>query len=139
MKQLDIKHIAPYLPYELKVFNEYSDKVETLVSCSDVYVTLFGLHKTVSSQYSYDEIKPLLHPLSMLTSEIEHNGERFVPSDRTIVGMQFGRFERGIGIVQNRLNTNTIYYKDMEYLISLHFDVFNLIPQNLAININTIK
>jgi len=39
-------------------------------------------------------------------------------------------------VLENRIVTNTILYTDMQYLISLHFDVFGLIEKGLAIDIN---
>jgi len=86
MKTLELKHLSAYLPYDLDVV------------CIDKGVTYFGKQISIHSfrirknfisnnyQLVYEnegvnikDIKPLLRPLSQLTQEIEHNGERFVP------------------------------------------------------------
>lgn len=73
--KLEIKHLASYLPYELQVktiiwqrnINEHIESVETFCT----YL--------LDNMDSYVEFKPILHPLSSLTKEIEINGEKFVP------------------------------------------------------------
>ena len=35
-------------------------------------------------EYRFDIIKPILHPLSDLTKEIEHKGEKFYPIDKIL-------------------------------------------------------
>jgi hypothetical protein len=81
--------------------------------------------------------KPILRPLSDLTKEIEVNGERFVP----IVELSYyaneqtnkGKVGLEWGIV------NTFPYLDIQKLLSWHFDIYNLIEQGLAIDINTLN
>lgn len=134
MKELELNHLAPYLPYGLKLMNKYSLTPETLISCDDVYATLFGLYKTVSEQYSYDEIKPILYPLDYLTKEITHNGETFVPiefiEDKYFTLNYVERLERCI--------EDSRYLVHLDYLLITHliewrFDIFNLIEDGLAI------
>ena len=138
METLTLKELAPYLPYGLKVI--WSDgKIDTINSKlseknneeNEVSLQL----ALYAFEIPHNYLKPILYPLDYLTKPITHNGETFVPSDRTMVGMQHGRIYKNIGIVQNRLNTNTIFYNDMVYLLSLRFDVFNLINRGLAIPI----
>tara|TARA_R110000850_G_scaffold196180_1_gene322634 strand:- start:346 stop:741 length:396 start_codon:yes stop_codon:yes gene_type:complete len=130
--KIELKNLAPYLPYGLKcksttiLFGEEDNGIYEMG-----LISMRGVLKGTG--------KPILRPLSDLTKEVEFNGEKFIPSDRTNVGMLHGRIYSNIGVVENRITTNTITYSDMTYLISLHFDVFGLIPQGLAIDINTIK
>jgi len=49
--------------------------------------------------YPIEHFKPMVRPLFKLTEEIEINGEKFVPSDRTQIGMQYGRIYSNIGIL----------------------------------------
>lgn len=61
---LTLEHLAPYLPYKLKLL--YVDRsIRELL-----YLDVSGIIPV---------FKPILRPLSDLTKEIEHNGERFVP------------------------------------------------------------
>lgn len=65
--------MAMSLPYELKVFEtEYEVENGIIEYDSDHY----GLEFVYANNNSY---KPILRPLSDLTKEIEHNGEKFVP------------------------------------------------------------
>ena len=131
--KLELKHLAPYLPYGLKLNLEIRRMEVLLKGLQDDNDVIHSLGKT-----PIEFCKPILRPLSDLTKEIEINGDKFIPSSRTVVGMIHGGSHFGIGIVENRITTNTITYADMSYLLSLHFDVFNLIPKGLAIDINTL-
>lgn len=85
----------------------------------------------------FDEIKPLLRPLSDLTKEIEHNGERFVPIERIseMYGIDIMTDERNNLIAPITLEP----YNAIRQLCEWHFDLFNLVSRNLAIDLNTIK
>jgi hypothetical protein len=85
-KLLELNHLTPYLPYGLKaeMLNYKSDYV------GKQYDEIIGLHEWSKnkdwccltgggSKPSLDDIKPILRPLSQLITEIEHNGEKFVP------------------------------------------------------------
>lgn len=90
---MELKHIAPYLPYGLKgnlVNLEYFDSQ----ICCELYRIETGKTKE-SDKYDITVIvgdceselkdfKPTLRPLSDLTKEIEHNGERFVPLEEML-------------------------------------------------------
>lgn len=88
MEKLELKHIAPYLPYELKCVLTKDDIPKRLYVHTineDVVEELRGIkygkflvggNKIDVGEWNF---KPLLRPLSDLTQEIEHNGERFVP------------------------------------------------------------
>jgi hypothetical protein len=75
--KLETKHLAAYLPYELEVFNKFYSNIENLLAINTsgtCFTDNFFKEWLHISKY-----KPLLRPLSQLTQEIEHNGERFVP------------------------------------------------------------
>jgi hypothetical protein len=132
MEQLTIKELAPYLPYDLNtiftlsnVINTHKDEIryKKLTAENVDFVLMF--------------CKPILRPLSDLIKEIEVNGEKFRPAYRTQLYMNDKYLPLTINgriVLENRIVTNTILYTDMQYLISLHFDVFGLIDRNLAIN-----
>lgn len=66
--KLELKHIAPYLPYGLKMKynnNFVSPKIRDL--------------DLTNCAFLMNEASLVLRPLSDLTKEIEHNGEKFVP------------------------------------------------------------
>ena len=73
--KLELKHLAPYLPYGLKIQGK-GGRVETLGI--EVGMTAKTINCAAILYYGY---KPILRPLTDLTKEIEHNGERFTPKD----------------------------------------------------------
>jgi hypothetical protein len=146
MEKLELKYLSPYLPYGLKwdiEHEKYSNR-RTMIGATPNSI-IFELDEDEIIDYytlSYsgaDGMKPILRPLSDLTKEITVDGKKIIVSDETAVGFAHGREYRSIGIVQNRLTTNTITYDDMVILLSYHFDVFGLIDKGLAIDINTLE
>lgn len=102
--ELKLEHLAPYLPYGLKV----------------------------SVNEGKLQYRPILRPLSDLTKEIDHNGERFVPQSK----MSHLDLEWLITSKNLIMKTN---YEDVLKLLEWNFDVFGLIDQGLAIDINTLN
>jgi hypothetical protein len=142
---LTIKELAPYIPYRLKGKSNQYDSIDLLLG---IYGTMghsltlchrINNHNTCDYDCNVNEFKPILRPLSDLIKEIEVNGKKFVPAYRTQVHIndKYLPFTvNGRIVLENRIVTNTILYTDMQYLISLHFDVFGLIEKDLAIDIN---
>ena len=130
--KLELKHLAPYLPYGLKCM---VDKETVLLIGLDTEVEYWIIWKKLAASnqgcsYPSKNFKLLLRPLSDLTKEIEHNGEKFVPSlneDSELRQFTFSSF-----------NSIKTYYADFEKLFEWHFDVFGLIEAGLAIDINTL-
>lgn len=143
MEKLELKHLAPYLPYRLMVWNQYSGRKEEMLSCGCSTVECFGRLKTVSDHYDYDEIKPILRPLSDLTKEIDVNGEKLNPTDELFI--EFGGGHGNIGNFINTFIQSIIIdplsnsYQILQKLHEWHFDTQGLIEANLAIDINTIR
>jgi hypothetical protein len=92
---LELKHLAPYLPYGLKVeylFTTINGDVEerkALLIGINIRKEYFDIQleridkngKLLINTFNENgkNIKPILRPLSDLTKEIEVNGEKFVP------------------------------------------------------------
>ena len=146
--KLTIEKLAPYLPYGLKIFNT-SNNAKEILSGIDTYIadnwkTPQYKDKTIvvyssrdySSMWSLSEIIPILRPLSDLTKEIEHNGEKFVPSEEIWrYGEYIVKSEDIEHLIEDPL---TFDYWAVQKLFEWHFDVFGLIPEGLAIDINTL-
>lgn len=82
--KLTIEHLAAFLPYGLKLQYLVRDKPEREGVMTKIIHNENETHPTKVSIDYYDAehiwmFKPYLRPLSHLTQEIEHNGERFVP------------------------------------------------------------
>ena len=138
MEKQELKEVLmPYLPYRLNIKNKIGKIVELTLSDAPYHF------KT--------EFKPILRPLSDLTKEIEHNGEKFVPYYQLkvlgLVKTASLRFETIIlELDRNRIFYIPDYhdffqlpYQVVQKLISWHFDVFGLIEKGLAIDINNLN
>ena len=143
MKKLTIAHLAPYLPYGIKGY---------FLSIFDIVTGFDNDFKIISSldvgNCLITDFKPLLRPLSDLTKEIEHNGEKFVPfgfifelceeyASRHPNRKILDNAANGWAIC-NRLKPESLSYTSFKMLLEWHFDVFGLIENGLAIDINTI-
>lgn len=168
MKKVELKHLAPYLPYGLKYHLPLdSERFESIMENEPFYLALPFMDETEKTKHFVeyekmylcqknpqimwddnklflgqmisslgfeeddvylDEVKPILRPLSDLTKEIELNGEKFVPIQETDIDIPF---------TSDLLFLVT--YGDVQKLLEWHFDVFGLIENNLAIDINKSK
>jgi len=101
------------------------DDIATFSDCMDYY---FGQDNDV-------EIKPILRPLSDLTKEINHDKQVFRPIDTLdMTFLDFEYFHSNEG-----LDLSKVTYLDAIRLLSWHFDIFGLISEGLAIDLNTVK
>ena len=123
--KLEQKHLAPYLPYglKIKVIDTNFYKYDVMTLCDKSGLSNIGLSDLLDEPQDF---KPILHPLSDLTKEIEVNGEKFVPRDKFY----------GNPLDYKILDNN---YNVVQKLLEWHFDVFGLIENGLAVDINTLK
>jgi len=137
MERLTIKEISPYLPYGLKWIFEGSDDIHEVmgIDTTDFGIHLFSPYGDYGKCRIY-EGKPLLRPLSQLTEEIEHNGERFVPYD-VLRDMELKdmRLHSDGCLTINHMNIQNCEYWRMEKLHEWHFDTANLLDRGLAVSI----
>lgn len=134
--KLELKHLTPYLPYKLVAMIED-------VPCRIEGCDLDHEGTIIAERVNYDleQVKPILRPLSDLAKEIEHNGEGFVPirwfelNGYAPGGLEMDgeTFVFGDSIMWS---VEEIHYNMVQKLFEWHFDIFDLIPQGLAININ---
>lgn len=163
MKKLELKHLAPYLPYGLKSYVEYDGrKLIKDINLNNVMCIVDG--EVLS--------KPILRPLSDLTKKIEVNGERFVPiislsryvdnghnhvdsayhkSSNYITvltqkcddveNVKFRFTYEGISAIERSGESVSFvtYDKIKAKLYEWHFDIYGLIEKGLAIDINTLN
>lgn len=120
--KLELKHLAPYLPYELKCKLKDQGK-ETIGKLSGCYSdNSYAFFDTVESEHGFEDIKPMLRPLSDLG--IEDAKAHNYPDE--------GHLERSL------LSGHAPYKVWIEF-VKEHFDVFGLIEKGLAIDISTIE
>ena len=161
---IELKHIAPYLPYGLKVTFEGDDLIHEVVGLSIAskgveLISQFGDY----GRANIKDCRLILRPICDLTKEIEHNGERFIPImrifggdtydhdykyeigivEKPIVGKRIEISVKGLGSpvisfsISNILN-NPLYYSQWKELLEWHFDIFGLHEKNLCVYYNEI-
>jgi len=165
--KLELKHLSGYLPYGLKVLNRES------IFEMDIYSNMRGegIEKREMQTILSSQMKPILHPLSDITKEIEVNGEKFVPMERLLdiesgenwscsyylmsesgqnewwvrlkenKSFIFGYNNRGFYML-NQFSEAKIINNQIELwhkLLEWHFDIYGLIDNGLAIDINTLQ
>jgi hypothetical protein len=119
--KLQLKHLAPYIPYKLNIVVKSRNQPNWNHTLTPAYLGCM------------DGVFPVLRPLSDITKKIEVDGEKFVP-----LSYIYGNdFEPCAQYFEN-LNELCIGYREMLLLFEWHFDVFGLIGNNLAIDINTL-
>lgn len=83
------------------------------------------------------DCKPILRPLSDLTKEIEHGGEKFVPI-RLLRGHGSIEFKCSF-IFNNSISIYEVNFWIIQKLIEWHFDIAGLIEKGEAIDVNTLE
>lgn len=168
-EKLEVKDLAPYLPYGLTVINDSYPftgigQIHTL--CTILETCAVGLS---NKQFPIQIIKPILRPISDIIKEIEHEGKKFVPIVR-LAKIEVGEHncevctkieDDGCSYFIDYLPTwFSLYFHKTYYsfsrwddgeertacnndlrqkLIEWHFDIYGLIEKGLAIDKNTIK
>lgn len=145
--KLELKHIAAYAPYGLHTTYKLSYVIQLRNGVRDEV-----REKKLTSQnlgFVFEFCTPHLRPLSQLTKEINHNGKALIPLDELCEKYNISD--------ENRLSfydaitslsdlyftkncTDVLRFKDVleiyEILKSWHFDIFNLLDNNLALPIH---
>jgi hypothetical protein len=154
--KLELKHLSGYLPYGLKV--RYIERNETHI------LDFSNLNSICSYQI---HLKPILRPLSDLIKEIEVNGEKFVPineiakihidwnKDDSNLKVRYSHQRQcNIEIEWNHTSSKELFFSDdlfimtervhlnrfwvIQKLLEWHFDIYGLIENGLAVDINTL-
>lgn len=131
MKTLELKDICGYLPYGL-MQKHYNDV------CSFTIATQSCMGKDVFHEMPIRFGKPILRPMSDLTEEITHRGEKFVPFDVLNNRGRFIEFD-ATGLLYTTAGCidsdwPMVFDKFHEWM----FDYRGLISAGLAIDVNTL-
>lgn len=132
MKKIELKHIAPYLPYKLQWYREGFPTIEQ---------TDFN----TNADYQKKDLKPCLLPLSALTEPLPDGSVPIVELLKPNINI-VPKYLRWVGntiLFGNILLLNVenlcLQQSQFEYLYANHFDIYNLIEAGLAIDKRTIK
>lgn len=113
-EQLELREIAPYLPYKLKI--EYGDSELELThqdTITNDFEDMICIPRVLDNQF-----RPILRSLSQLTDKFKSKYHFYYDNE--------GGFQLK---AKNELYTRL---DDLEYLFKNHFDVFGLLEKNLA-------
>ena len=133
--KLELKHLAPYLPYELKIRNVGVGSTRTLIH---ELPTESAIRRNVSIKMlllTSHINKLILRPLSDLDKKyLDHMYFIIISTDNDIFGSR-DEFEDYF----NETDCEYLPQCLFEYLLECHFDLFGLIEKGLAIDINKTK
>jgi len=146
--KLELKHLAPYLPYKLKCWvKDYpldigDNAANNIYELHAIYSNgECVFHDLVESQQGFQEIKPILRPLSNMDYECDIHGEKFTPYDRLKDVISEAQWLQICELITENPDYQLVVdlpYWYIENLIKWHFDIFGLIEKGLAIDINNI-
>ena len=125
--KLELKHLAPYLPYGLKMLSSITHEVDEMqyLNTTKNHVGRNDDFANESEEFvtchNIGNSKPILRPLSDLELD-EFNNKIF--------NREY--------IIDKETDADLGYY-EWCFLFSEHFDVFGLIEAGLAIDINTLE
>jgi len=132
--KLELKHLAPYLPYGLKFTGDSGIETELCMIDFNKNQVKAIIQGSDAESISLESNKPILHPLSDLAKEIKYNGEKLVPCNKIIFNPYYDNTD-----VRETILKGYESYKNITQLLKWHFDVFGLIQEGLAVDINTLK
>lgn len=153
--------LAPYLPYDIKcqiehdciMINEIATGIDTRMEYPNQYIlfgNIEGWKFIGDKKVLLSSCKPILRPLSDLTKEIEHKGNKFIPLD-ILNNMLFTKHskleyydsdycEGAILFTTNISGFNLLSMNEkIQKLYEWHFDVNKLIEKGLAISIHDVE
>jgi len=116
---LEFKQIACYLPYELKIFVESDGFLENNKTFEVNTITQNGVNVTTkrfpfNTDYSFDEFKIILRPLSDLTKRIDKD------EDVTFLDWIISEYEIDVIAFIEVNGIERLPYEIMEYLFEWH-------------------
>ena len=159
--------LAMSLPYGLKCCTAEITRINDLISChfGNMVLARVKPNDNVDFPLPIEQIKPIVRPLSDLTKEIEHKGEKFVPIiELAKVAFTNSRysFKLSEGLdkfvwIDDDWNNFKFYFEGYNFhydgynrfipnqfklyqkLIEWHFDIADLISKGEAIDVNTLE
>lgn len=118
--KLELKHIAPYLPYDLmcKCMGE-SINFEVIGTLGHDYINVSMVNSPISDEVDFSDVFPMLRPLEDINKLIKWQDGEYMMTD----------------IHYSEFDLEEQSYNSIESYLKRHFDIFNLIPNGLAIPI----
>ena len=132
--ELEFKHIAPYLPHDLKVNNSQGNQVEIRGFIDFKYMQYYCEKTNFASQDLISDIKPLLRPMSDLFKGSKKAIKEIIElNDSYDYNNSFTEvYDSNEDYYLDFSNVKNLPYQVVEVLFKYHFDVFALIEKGLA-------
>lgn len=129
--ELQLKHLAPYLPYELRLSADYFTIDKSFLLVSENTTNSFGNGLNINDVFRFNA-KPLLRPLSQIQSYFEPLWDsdidvRTYLSEEYITSFGFESIEE---ILEHKVEWWPVGFYTT--LLKHHFDIFSLIENGLA-------
>ena len=128
-KKLLLKDLCSRLPYGVKVNNVIQGDFEIYGICENF---VFGRNETCHIDFDVEKIKPYLFPLSSMSEE----QKKYIDNRWGInedfdfeIDPNWGRYVVDLGDAIDFVN----------WLIENHFDIYGLIPKDLALDASGLK
>lgn len=137
--ELEVKHLAPYLPYEIEALNLFDEKNKIIGLKNETYFIENG------NTYAYGDIRdciPIFKPISDLSilviEEFEkYDGKRNGKANDEIINLFCE--ENGVDEIIENIELKSLPYECIEYMFKNHYDFFGLIEKGLAVSIHDVK
>lgn len=136
MEKLDITHLAPYLPYGLRV--KYKEGFHYGI-CEISGLDLLGVKILgIDIWVLFKNLKPILRPISDLGAliRLEFGKLDFYPSYESEIIDLFRPVNTDFNDDFVDLDLKKLPYECVEYMFKNHYDFFGLIDKGLATSIN---
>ena len=138
--KLELKHLAPYLPYSVKIEHPTlmygKRKISELDSIKEFHIEIqHRLYVEIS------QCKLILKPISDLSilvkEEFEkYDGLRSGKANEEIINLFCE--ENGVDELIENIDLKSLPYECVDFMFRNHYDFFGLIKLGLAIDINTL-
>ena len=147
--KLELKHLSPYLPYALGFMHQ--DEIYQLMQLNIKYdqkpMWIEGWNGKDLINVFPEGCQPILRPLSDLTEKINLHDDFFAIPIENMTGYKLdGNISVApttvrylYGCSKGEIEAKFLDYWVIVQLLEWHFDIFNLIENNLAIDINNLK
>lgn len=152
--KLELKNLAPYLPYGIKFQTPYGILELTNISVLDRYKVWFEANNSKDINYKIlrenhcigkgfylKTVKPILRPMSDFDNPNKHNGDFYSFMSELNSELPYDyQIDRDLdfNIEHPRYVACKYALEVYDFLFKNHFDVFGLIDAGLAIDINTL-
>ena len=140
--KLELKHLAPYLPYELEIkYKDFSgtllrlwqDKEDLHINCKN------GIGTFINSKYPR-EFQPILKPITDLDILIYNEFVKYRKDTESADKEIIENFCEEVGVTDllEITDLETLPYKTIEFMFKNHYDFFGLIEKGLAVSIHDV-